>query len=74
VYSGVRPPHGGSPRRGLPNLTPHILPSLAFPVIPSDMTAAILFDFNGVIIDDEPQHCDALVTGHGPAELPWAHA
>jgi HAD superfamily hydrolase (TIGR01509 family) len=25
------------------------------------MTAAILFDFNGVIIDDEPQHCDALV-------------
>ena len=24
------------------------------------MTAAILFDFNGVIIDDEPQHCDAL--------------
>ena len=26
-----------------------------------DMTAAILFDFNGVIIDDEPQHCDALI-------------
>ncbi len=25
------------------------------------MTAAILFDFNGVIIDDEPQHCDALI-------------
>jgi beta-phosphoglucomutase len=25
------------------------------------MTAAILFDFNGVIIDDEPQHCDALM-------------
>jgi HAD superfamily hydrolase (TIGR01509 family) len=25
------------------------------------MTAAILFDFNGVIVDDEPQHCDALV-------------
>src|SRR5438132_1061732 len=24
------------------------------------MTAAILFDFNGVIVDDEPQHCDAL--------------
>lgn len=22
---------------------------------------AILFDFNGVIIDDEPQHCDALI-------------
>jgi phosphoglycolate phosphatase len=25
------------------------------------MAAAILFDFNGVIIDDEPQHCDALI-------------
>ena len=25
------------------------------------MVSAILFDFNGVIIDDEPQHCDALV-------------
>src|SRR5262249_24797423 len=25
------------------------------------MTAAILFDFNGVLIDDEPQHCDALI-------------
>lgn len=25
------------------------------------MTAAILFDFNGVIIDDEPQHCEALI-------------
>ncbi len=24
------------------------------------MTRAILFDFNGVIIDDEPQHCQAL--------------
>lgn len=24
------------------------------------MTRAILFDFNGVIIDDEPQHCEAL--------------
>jgi HAD superfamily hydrolase (TIGR01509 family) len=22
---------------------------------------AILFDFNGVIVDDEPQHCDALI-------------
>ena len=22
----------------------------------------ILFDFNGVIVDDEPQHCDALIT------------
>lgn len=26
------------------------------------MTAAILFDFNGVIVDDEAQHCDALIT------------
>jgi len=25
------------------------------------MGSAILFDFNGVIIDDEPQHCDALI-------------
>jgi beta-phosphoglucomutase len=25
------------------------------------MTAGILFDFNGVIVDDEPQHCDALI-------------
>jgi HAD superfamily hydrolase (TIGR01509 family) len=25
------------------------------------MSSAILFDFNGVIIDDEPQHCDALI-------------
>jgi HAD superfamily hydrolase (TIGR01509 family) len=25
------------------------------------MRPAILFDFNGVIIDDEPQHCDALI-------------
>jgi beta-phosphoglucomutase len=24
------------------------------------MTVAILFDFNGVIVDDEPQHCAAL--------------
>ena len=38
------------------------------------MTAAILFDFNGVIIDDEPQHCDALITGPAAAELPWVHA
>jgi len=26
------------------------------------MAFGILFDFNGVIIDDEPQHCDALIT------------
>jgi phosphoglycolate phosphatase/beta-phosphoglucomutase len=25
------------------------------------MTSGILFDFNGVLIDDESQHCDALV-------------
>src|SRR5512134_2262445 len=31
------------------------------PIIPSTMSSAILFDFNGVIIDDEPQHCDALI-------------
>ena len=26
------------------------------------MTSGILFDFNGVIVDDESQHCDALIT------------
>jgi beta-phosphoglucomutase len=26
------------------------------------MTSGILFDFNGVIVDDEPQHCEALIT------------
>jgi beta-phosphoglucomutase len=26
------------------------------------MNPAILFDFNGVIVDDEPQHCEALIT------------
>jgi beta-phosphoglucomutase len=25
------------------------------------MPSGILFDFNGVIVDDEPQHCDALI-------------
>src|SRR6476620_11065781 len=25
------------------------------------MTPAILFDFNGVIVDDEPQHCESLI-------------
>jgi HAD superfamily hydrolase (TIGR01509 family) len=25
------------------------------------MAPAILFDFNGVIVDDEPQHCEALI-------------
>jgi HAD superfamily hydrolase (TIGR01509 family) len=34
------------------------------------MTSGILFDFNGVIIDDESQHCDALIetlSGYGYA-------
>jgi beta-phosphoglucomutase len=26
------------------------------------MLRAILFDFNGVIVNDEPQHCEALIT------------
>jgi beta-phosphoglucomutase len=26
------------------------------------MTSGILFDFNGVIVDDEAQHCDSLIT------------
>lgn len=26
------------------------------------MSSAILFDFNGVIVDDEPQHCESLIT------------
>jgi len=25
------------------------------------MTSALLFDFNGVIVDDEPQHCESLI-------------
>ena len=25
------------------------------------MTSGILFDFNGVLVDDEPQHCEALI-------------
>lgn len=25
------------------------------------MSSAILFDFNGVIVDDEPQHCESLI-------------
>jgi beta-phosphoglucomutase-like phosphatase (HAD superfamily) len=25
------------------------------------MSTGILFDFNGVIVDDEPQHCEALI-------------
>jgi HAD superfamily hydrolase (TIGR01509 family) len=37
---------------------------------PHDGPTGILFDFNGVIVDDEPQHCDALVAtlaDHGVA-------
>jgi beta-phosphoglucomutase len=34
------------------------------------MSSAILFDFNGVIIDDEPQHCDALITTLGEYGYP----
>src|SRR6476661_1421544 len=48
--SGPGPPSYPAP------LTPLYLP---------DMTAAILFDFNGVIVDDEPQHCDALIATLG---------
>ena len=33
------------------------------------MTAAILFDFNGVIVDDEPQHCEALIATLGRVRL-----
>ncbi len=29
------------------------------------MSSAILFDFNGVIVDDEPQHCEALIATLG---------
>lgn len=29
------------------------------------MPRAILFDFNGVIVNDEPQHCDALIAALG---------
>src|SRR5215213_5890405 len=42
-------------RRPFSLLTSHLL----F-VIPYFMTSGILFDFNGVIVDDESQHCDAL--------------
>jgi beta-phosphoglucomutase len=34
------------------------------------MTPAILFDFNGVIVDDEPQHCQALITTLGEYGYP----
>lgn len=44
----------GSLRTSL--FTPTPLPGY-YPV----MLRAILFDFNGVIVNDEPQHCDALI-------------
>ena len=34
------------------------------------MASGILFDFNGVIIDDEPQHCDALIATLGEYGYP----
>jgi beta-phosphoglucomutase len=45
-------------------LTPHS------PGLFSDMDRAILFDFNGVIVDDEPQHCDALIATLAEYGLP----
>jgi beta-phosphoglucomutase len=51
-------------------LTAYGLPLTLHPVIPSLMTSGILFDFNGVIVDDESQHCEALITtlaGYGYA-------
>ena len=34
------------------------------------MPEAILFDFNGVIVDDERQHCEALTTALAEAGIP----
>jgi HAD superfamily hydrolase (TIGR01509 family) len=34
------------------------------------MASGILFDFNGVLIDDEPQHCDALIATLGEYGYP----
>ena len=53
------------PRSLFPFPVPYFLLSAScfpLPVYRSPMVSAILFDFNGVIIDDEPQHCDALIT------------
>lgn len=36
------------------------------------MHRAILFDFNGVIVNDEPQHCDALVATLAEYGIPLA--
>jgi beta-phosphoglucomutase len=40
------------------------------------MTSGILFDFNGVIVDDESQHCDAMIAtlaGYGYTLSPDAY-
>jgi beta-phosphoglucomutase len=34
------------------------------------MRRAILFDFNGVLIDDEPQHCEALTAALAEYDIP----
>lgn len=34
------------------------------------MTEAVLFDFNGVLVDDEPQHCEALRTVLADERIP----
>jgi beta-phosphoglucomutase len=52
----------GSPTGYLPPFPSHFLLLTSHSVIPSLMTSGILFDFNGVIVDDESQHCDALIT------------
>ena len=47
----------GSLQRAFSLLTSYFLPGYTF-----SMTSGILFDFNGVIVDDESQHCDSLIT------------
>jgi len=37
------------------------------------MTSGILFDFNGVIVDDESQHCDALIATLADYGYPLDH-
>ena len=38
------------------------------------MSPALLFDFNGVILDDEPQHCAALIRTLGEIGVPLDRA
>jgi HAD superfamily hydrolase (TIGR01509 family) len=38
------------------------------------MPRAILFDFNGVIVNDEPQHCDALIATLATYDYPLDRA